>query len=89
MDKHHPDYGKMIRPRRDCIDMAVEKKLDERRWPWECTDCLDSGVAGRGTQMTFCKCKAGNELLDEAMVESGRGLDELAVMKGIKRERSR
>ncbi|NOQ49895.1 MAG: hypothetical protein GQ553_04460 [Nitrosomonadaceae bacterium] len=57
--------------------------------PWECTDCLDTGVAGRGTRMTFCNCKAGNALLDDAMQEAGRGLDELAIMKGIKRERSR
>jgi hypothetical protein len=79
------------------MDRALNR-LGERKWkmdklkinmPWECTDCLDTGAAGRGTQMNFCNCRYGNALLDEAMREAARGLDEFAIIKGIKRERSR
>ena len=49
-------------------------KLEDRRWPWKCGDCLDSGVMGRGTQQDFCHCKEGQDFKAEAEEEARKGL---------------
>ena len=43
--------------------------------PWNCVDCLDSGVAGRGTNMRICHCEQGKEMLRQAYEEAAEGLD--------------
>lgn len=76
------DFGKVAegykkkRLRSDCSQF-------QPRIPWKCTDCLDSGVAGRGTQQAFCNCEAGKEFKAEVFTESAEGLDEKALA-GVK-----
>lgn len=47
--------------------------------PWECTDCLDSGVAGRGTQQAFCYCEAGKAFKAEVFAEALTGLPDISL----------
>ena len=45
-----------------------------KRIPWKCTDCLDTGVAGRGTQQDFCNCDVGIKFKSEVEEEALKGL---------------
>jgi hypothetical protein len=78
------NFGKLAeayrkrRLRTDCSQAGIKFGI---KAPWECTDCLDSGVAGRGTRQTFCHCKAGKELILESYNNAADGLDSEVVRK--------
>ena len=53
--------------------------------PFKCVDCLDSGVAGRGTNMRFCHCEEGDKLQEQVYKDASEGLS-ITVIKpaGVK-----
>ena len=54
-------------------------------YPWKCVDCLDSGVAGRGTQQRFCSCVEGVKLQEQVYQDAAEGLDpEVISVVGVK-----
>ena len=63
---HHYIHGK-------CVSCG------ERKLPWECTDCKDTGVAGRGTRQDFCTCKYGKEFKAEVFAEAQLGLPDISL----------